>query len=103
METRLFFCLVVVIFTLLIVIIYYIYKKKKKLLKKKKKRFKEFFTNFSHLQYCFEVGLSCQGLIWKIRAASNIGQKGHLKKKDTKNFTTLYLISFLSVLHQNKA
>ena len=45
-----------------------------------------------------------QGLIWKIRAASDIGQKGHFfeKKKGTKNFTTPYSVYFLSVLDQKK-
>ena len=37
-------------------------------------------------------------------AASNNGQIGHFfGRKGTINFTTPYLIPFLSVLHQNKA
>ena len=45
-----------------------------------------------------------QSLIKKIRAASNIGQKGQFfGKKATKNFTTSYSIPFLGVLQQNKA
>ena len=45
-----------------------------------------------------------KGLIQKIRAGSDIDQKGHFfETKCTKNFTTLYSILFLSVLHQNKA
>ena len=47
---------------------------------------------------------SYQGLIQKIGAASDIGQKGHFfGKKGTKSFITLYSISFLSVSHRNKA
>ena len=37
--------------------------------------------------------MDMQGLIYKIRAASDIGQKGHFfKKKGTKIFATTYLI-----------
>ena len=46
-----------------------------------------------------------QGLLYKIRAASDISQKGHffLEKKNTKNITIPYSTPFLSVSHQNKA
>ena len=37
------------------------------------------------------------------REASDISQKGLFEKKHQKKITILYSISFLSVLHQNKA
>ena len=48
-------------------------------------------------RYIPKVILLEQGLFLKIRAASNIGQKGH------QNFTNPYSISFPSILHQKKA
>ena len=52
----------------------------------------------------FQFNIFAQSLIWNIRAASHIGQKGHFfDKKSTINFTTPNSIPFISVLHQNKA
>ena len=53
-----------------------------------------------------------QGIFWKFRAAFDIGQKENffmkkrglfLKKRPQKFLSALYSISFLSVLHHNKA
>ena len=51
-----------------------------------------------------KIAANTQNLRYKIRAASNIGQKRHFKKKKgTKNFNTPCSIPFLRVLHESKA